>query len=165
MSILIGCCLVLGIRCCGRFGAAGLGTFPCQDHCLFNTTADPSETVDLSNNTELSGLLYEMLTRYAELSKQGILDLALSMTNPPGGVTPPCRTCRVACPSKTWLPHADLELAIRWCARVAGGDVFGLPEMLKETGEICVAHLNDSCAVADSLHVVEPCGYTAGGLY
>ena len=75
-------------RCCGQFGAAGLGTFPCQDHCLFNTTADPSETVDLSNKTELSGLLYDMLTRYAELSKQGILDLGLSLTYPPG-VTPP----------------------------------------------------------------------------
>lgn len=93
-------------------GVNGLGTFPCQDHCLFNTTADPSETADLSNQTALFGVLQDMLTRYAQLSKEG-------------------------------------------------GDVFSYDDMLKETGEVCVSNVNDSCAVADALGVVEPCGYTA----
>eukprot|EP00040_Diaphanoeca_grandis_P004139 m.27212 g.27212 ORF g.27212 m.27212 type:complete len:483 (-) comp15705_c0_seq1:126-1574(-) len=89
----------------------GLGTFPCQDHCLFNTTADPAETIDLSSDPAFFGVLQDMLTRYAALSAEG-------------------------------------------------ADVFAYPQMLEETGEVCTANVNDSCAVATKLHVVEPCGYT-----
>ena len=45
-----------------------------------------------------------------------------------------------------------------------GGDVFGYDDMVKETGAVCTAHVNDTCAVAVKLGVVEPCGYTAPGL-
>ena len=32
-------------------------------------------------------------------------------------------------------------------------------QMLKETGEVCVGGLNDSCAVAIKTGTVEPCGF------
>jgi arylsulfatase A-like enzyme len=48
-----------------------LGTFPCQDHCLFNTSADPSETTDLSADPAFAGALQAMLARYSVLSAEG----------------------------------------------------------------------------------------------
>ena len=88
----------------------GLGTFPCQDHCLFNTTADPAETVELSHNPAFAEALQSMLARYEVLSNQG-------------------------------------------------EDVFSLQDMVKETGDVCTSGVNDSCAIAARLGVVEPCGY------
>ena len=87
-----------------------LQPFPCQRHCLFNTTADPSETVDLSERPAYARALQSMLRRYQELSTQG-------------------------------------------------EDVFAYSDMLKQTGEVCVKNVNDSCAIAQTQRVVEPCGY------
>ena len=87
-----------------------LPDYPCQTHCLFNTTSDPSETRDLSGEPSAAVHLQAMLRRYAELSTQG-------------------------------LP------------------VFGYPQMLNETGAVCVAGVNDSCAVAKRTGLVEPCGF------
>ena len=48
-----------------------LPVLPCQTHCLFNTFADPSETIDLANDTRYAPELATLLARYAELATQG----------------------------------------------------------------------------------------------
>jgi hypothetical protein len=48
-----------------------LPLFPCQKHCLFNTTADPSETQDLSADPAFSSELAQLLARYKQLGTQG----------------------------------------------------------------------------------------------
>ena len=49
-----------------------LPDYPCQTHCLFNTTSDPSETHDVAGEPSAAAHLQAMLRRYAELSTQGL---------------------------------------------------------------------------------------------
>jgi arylsulfatase A-like enzyme len=55
----------------GQVDLNALPLFPCQKHCLFNTTADPSETKDLSADVAFASDLAHLLARYEQLSKQG----------------------------------------------------------------------------------------------
>ena len=48
-----------------------LPLLPCQTHCLFNTSADPSETIDLTDDPRYAPELANALARYAELTTQG----------------------------------------------------------------------------------------------
>ena len=88
-----------------------LPALPCQTHCLFNTATDPSETIDLVNNTRYAAELAKMVARYSELATEG-------------------------------------------------RDVLSYADMVKETGDVCAAGVNDSCAVAKEYGYVQPCGFT-----
>ena len=56
----------------GQPNLNALPAYPCQKHCMFNTTADPSETKDLSAEPAFAGELQALLLRYGQLSTQGV---------------------------------------------------------------------------------------------
>ena len=53
----------------GQPNLNALPAYPCQKHCMFNTTADPSETKDLSAEPAFAGELQALLLRYGQLSE------------------------------------------------------------------------------------------------
>ena len=55
----------------GQADLNALPPYPCQKACLFNTTHDPSETLDLSADPAFASHVKAMMQRYEELSSKG----------------------------------------------------------------------------------------------
>jgi len=69
--MLIGCCVALGIRCCGQFGASGTHSGPGSGLYLFDLSSDLTENFNLAGDPKYRSKVTELKARLLAAGADG----------------------------------------------------------------------------------------------